>query len=197
MKPIRSNELNYLDNLIREKFRHRRQNIESEIEAATQKQTDKNYKSFVEKLGVKAHIKAFKEANDKLKKFQQQKESYESKLYATMTNKKIELEQKLQSWASIRGWKGNYDNILDVSIKDYDDVTSTLSRACKQETKTAVEKLPKFKVKHDLDLLEEQAKNVLYSGRDIKDVWKHLGQTFKTSGVPVAAPKEFLQLESK
>ena len=197
MKPIRSNELNYLDQLIRDKFRHRRQNIESEIEAATQKQTDKNYKSFVEKLGVKAQIKAFKDADDKLKKFQQQKESYESKLYAAMTNKKIELEQKLQSWASIRGWKGNYDNILDVSIKDYDDLTSTLSRACKQETKTAVEKLPKFKVKHDLDLLEEQAKNVLYSGRDIKDVWKHLGATFKTSGVPVAAPKEFLQLESK
>jgi len=197
MKPIRSNELNYLDQLIRDKFRHKRQNIESEIEAATQKQTDKNYKSFVEKLGVKAQIKAFKDADDKLKKFQQQKESYESKLYAAMTNKKIELEQKLQSWASIRGWKGNYDNILDVSIKDYDDLTSTLSRACKQETKTAVEKLPKFKVKHDLDLLEEQAKNVLYSGRDIKDVWKHLGATFKTSGVPVAAPKEFLQLESK
>ncbi len=197
MKPIRSNELNYLDHLIAEKFRHRRQNIESEIEAATQKQTDKNYKSFVEKLGIKAQIKAFKDADDKLKKFQQQKESYESKLYAAMTNKKIELEQKLQSWASIRGWKGNYGNILDVSIKDYDDVTSTLSRACKQETKTAVEKLPKFKVKHDLDLLEEQAKNVLYSGRDIKDVWRHLGSTFKASGVPVAAPKEFLQLESK
>ena len=44
MKPIRSNELNYLDQLIADKFRHRRQNINSEIEAATQKQTDKNYK---------------------------------------------------------------------------------------------------------------------------------------------------------
>jgi len=197
MKPIRSNELNYLDNLIREKFRHRRQNIESEIEAATQKQTDKNLKSFVEKLGVKAQIKAFKEADMKLKKFQEQKESYESKLFAAKQHKKMELEQKLQSWASIRGWKSNYNGTMEVDIKNYDDVSTTLLRACKQETKQAVEKLPKYKVKHDLDLLEEQAKNVLYSGRDIKDVWKHLGQTFKTSGVPVAAPKEFLQLESK
>ena len=197
MKPIRSNELNYLDCLIRDKFRHRRQNIESEIEAATQKQTDKNLKSFVEKLGLKAQIKAYKEADMKLKKFQEQKESYESKLFAAKTNKKIELEQKLQSWASIRGWKGNYNDTMKVNIKDYDDVATTLLRACKQETKQAVEKLPKYKVKHDLDLLEEQAKNVLYSGRDIKDVWKHLGSTFKASGVPVAAPKEFLQLESK
>ena len=61
MKPIRSNELNYLDQLIADKFRHRRQNIESEIESATQKQTDKNYPKFVEKLGLKAEIKAFKE----------------------------------------------------------------------------------------------------------------------------------------
>jgi hypothetical protein len=197
MKPIRSNELNYLDHLIEEKFRHRRQNIESEIEAATQKQTDKNLKSFVEKLGLKAQIKAYKEADMKLKKFQEQKESYESKLFAAKTNKKIELEQKLQSWASIRGWKGNYNDTMEINIKDYDDVSTTLLKACKQETKQAVEKLPKYKVKHDLDLLEEQAKNVLYSGRDIKDVWKHLGQTFKASGVPVAAPKEFLQLESK
>ena len=197
MKPIRSNELNYLDQLIADKFRHRRQNINSEIEAATQKQTDKNLKSFVEKLGLKAQIKAYKEADMKLKKFQEQKESYESKLFAAKTNKKIELEQKLQSWASIRGWKGNYNDTMEVNIKDYDDVATTLLRACKQETKKSIEKLPKFKVKHDLDLLEEQAKNVLYSGRDIKDVWKHLGATFKTSGVPVAAPKEFLQLESK
>ena len=79
MKPIRSNELNYLDELIRDKFRNRRQNIESEIEAVTQKQTDKNYPKFVERLGLKAQIKAFKEASMKLKKFQEQKESYESK----------------------------------------------------------------------------------------------------------------------
>ena len=190
MKPIRSNELNYLDTLIHDKFRNRRQNIESEIEAATQKQTDKNYTKFVEKLGLKAQIKAFKEADVKLKKFQEQKESYESKLFATRQSRKIELEQKLQSWASIRGWQSNYNNTMEVNIKDYDDVATTLSKACKQETQKSVEKLPKFKVKHDLDLLEEQAKNVLYSGRDIKDVWKHLGNTFKASGVPVAAPKE-------
>ena len=197
MKPIRSNELNYLDELIRDKFRNRRQNIESEIEAATQKQTDKNYKSFVDKLGLKAEIKAFKDADDKLKKFIAQKESYENKLFVAKRAAAGKLESKLNSWSSIRGWKGNYNDTMEVNIKDYDDVSTTLLRACKQETKQAVEKLPKYKVKHDLDLLEEQAKNVLYSGRDIKDVWKHLGSTFKASGVPVAAPKEFLQLESK
>jgi len=197
MKPIRSNELNYLDNLIREKFRHRRQNIESEIEAATQKQTDKNYKSFVDKLGLKAEIKAFKDADDKLKKFIAQKESYENKLFVAKRAAAGKLESKLNSWSSIRGWKGNYNDVMSIEVKEYDNIENYLTKACKQETEKAVSKLPKFKIKHDLDLLEEQAKNVLYSGRDIKDVWKHLGNTFKASGVPVAAPKEFLQLESK
>ena len=197
MKPIRSNELNYIDTLIHDKFRNRRQNIESEIEAATQKQTDKNYKLFVEKLGLKAEIKAFKEAEDKLKKFVSKKESYEAKLYSAKQTAASKLESKLNSWSSIRGWKGNYNDTMSIEIKDYNNIEHYLTKACKQETKQAVEKLPKFKVKHDLDLLEEQAKNVLYSGRDIKDVWSHLGQTFKTSGIPVAAPKQFLQLESK
>jgi hypothetical protein len=86
---------------------------------------------------------------------------------------------------------------MQIDIKDFDDVESVLSTACKQETKKAVEKLPKFKVKHDLDLLEEQAQNVLYSGSNIKETWNYLGQVFRSSGIPVAAPKGFLQIESK
>ena len=183
--------------LIKSKFRNRRQSIESDIESTTQIQTDKNYKKFVDRLGIKAQIKAFREAEQKLIKFQQQKESYESKLESIRSQKRRELSDKIQSWSSIRGWENHYGDTRDVAIKDFDDVESVLSTACKQETKKAVEKLPKFKVKHDLDLLEEQAQNVLYSGRDIKEVWNHLGQVFKSSGIPVAAPKGFLQIESK
>jgi len=46
-------------------------------------------------------------------------------------------------------------------------------------------------------LLEEQAQNVLYSGSNIKETWNYLGQVFRSSGIPVAAPKGFLQIESK
>ena len=149
MKPIRSNELNYLDQLIADKFRHRRQNINSEIEAVTQKQTDKNYKSFVDKLGLKAEIKAFKDAEDKLKKFVAQKESYENKLFVAKRTAAGKLESKLNSWSSIRGWKGNYNDVMSIEIKDYDNIENYLTKACKQETEKAVSKLPKFKVKHD------------------------------------------------
>ena len=45
MKPIRKDELLYLDQLIKDKFRDRRQDMQSAIESDTQKQTDKNLKS--------------------------------------------------------------------------------------------------------------------------------------------------------
>ena len=197
MKPIRKNELEYLDNYIADKFRHRRQDMESAIEADTQKQTDKNYKSFVSKLGIKAEIKAFKDAEDKLKKFVRSKESYEEQLEKGKRVARDKLLEKLKSWTNIRSWKSRYDNAYEWDINNVEDLEPALRQVCKQETKRAVQKLPKYKVKQDLELLEEQAKNVLYSGRDIMQVWKHLGMTFKASGVPVAAPKEFLQLESK
>jgi len=197
MKPIRKNELEYLDELIKDKFRDRRQDMESNIEADTQKQTDKNYKSFVAKLGIKAEIKAFKEAEDKLKKFIKNKESYELTLTQAKLRAADKLNEKLNSWSSVRSWKGQYGDQKRFEIKEHDDLEHALKKVCKQETKRYVEKLPKYKVKQDLELLEEQARNVLYSGRDIMQVWKHLGMTFKASGVPVAAPKEFLQLESK
>lgn len=197
MKPIRKNELEYLDNYIADKFRHRRQDMESAIEADTQKQTDKNYKSFVSKLGIKAEIKAFKDAEDKLKKFVRSKESYEEQLEKGKRVARDKLLEKLKSWTNIRSWKSRYDNAYEWDINNMEDLEPALRQVCKQETKRAVQKLPKYKVKQDLELLEEQAKNVLYSGRDIMQVWKHLGMTFKASGVPVAAPKEFLQLESK
>ena len=197
MKPIRKNELEYLDRLISDKFRDRRQDMQSAIESETQKQTSKNYKKFVEKLGIKAQIKAFKEAEDKLNKFVNNKEVYQSKLERAKYKAGQDLTEKLISWSNIRDWKDNYNDRKSFSIKNYEDIEVALKSVCKQETEKAVTKLPKFKVKQELEMLEEQARNVLYSGRDIMEVWKHLGKTFSASGVPVAAPKEFLQLESK
>ena len=193
MKPIRKNELEYLDRLIKDKFQDRSREIQSAIEAETQKQTEKNYKSFVQKLGIAKQINAFKEASVKLRNFITSKESYEDKLKRAEYKAREALVEKLESWSKIRNWS----NQSLIEIKQYDDVESELKQVCAFETKRAVKKLPKFKVKDELEFLEEQAKNVLYSGRDIMEVWKYLGSTFDKSGIPVAAPKSFLQIESK
>ena len=133
----------------------------------------------------------------KLRKFIKNKESYEFTLSQAKLRAAEKLNEKLNSWSSVRSWKNQYKDSKRFEIKEMEDLEPALKKVCKQETKRYVEKLPKYKVIKDLELLEEQARNVLYSGRDIMQVWKHLGMTFKTSGVPVAAPKDFLQLESK
>ena len=43
--------------------------------------------------------------------------------------------------------------------------------------------------------MEEEAKNILYSGQSIQDVWKYLGSTFKRASIEVQAPKAMLQLD--
>ena len=138
-------------------------------------------------------INAFKEASNKLRTFIASKESYEDKLKRAEYKAIETLIEKLQSWSKIRDWDETSFN----DIKQYDDVQGELKHICSFETKRAVKKSPKFKVKDELEFLEEQAKNVLYSGRDIMEVWKYLGSTFEKSGIPVAAPKSFLQIESK
>ena len=197
MKPIRKNELEYLDRLIKDKFQERSREIQSAIEAETQKQTGKNYKSFVQKLGISKQINAFKEASTKLRNFITSKESYEDKLKRAEYKAREALVEKLKSWSKIRDWADFQNDYRLDDIKQYDDVEGELKQVCALETKRAVKKLPKFKVKDELEFLEEEAKNVLYSGRDIMEVWKYLGSTFKKSGIPVAAPKSFLQIESK
>jgi len=52
----------------------------------------------------------------------------------------------------------------------------------------------KFKEKIVLDVMQEEAQNILYSGQSIQDVWKYLGHTFKRANIEVQAPKAMLQL---
>jgi len=60
--------------------------------------------------------------------------------------------------------------------------------------KKLIERSDKFKEKKILDVMEEEAKNILYSGQSIQDVWKYLGSTFKRANIEVQAPKAMLQL---
>ena len=178
MRPIRKEELLYLNDLINDKYSDKESNVDQAIATEAQKQVKKNLTRFVAKLGIKAEVKAFKEAIAKYEKFKQ--------------NARRKVEEKLSNWNKIRNWDIDTDKLKSVV-----DVEEVLKKACTIEAEAAVEKLPKFKVKHQLSHLREEARNILYSGRSIQETWKLLGRNFKSSGVQVAAPKELMQLESK
>jgi hypothetical protein len=200
MIPIRKNELEYLEKYVKDKFIERRKKIESEIHLETNKAIDKNFKSFLIKLDIDKDLNAIENAKDKLEKFQDSKDNYESKLRGAVANAAQKVEKSLKKWQSIRRWdedndsSGKLHNKSDDWFQNVNNVKYYLREKCADETTKLIERSDKFKEKKILDVMEEEAKNILYSGQSIQDVWKYLGSTFKRANIEVQAPKAMLQL---
>jgi hypothetical protein len=201
MIPIRKNELEYLEKYVKDKFIDRRKKIESEIHLETNKAIDKNFKSFLVKLDIDKDLSAIENAKDKLEKFQDSKDNYESKLRGAVANAAQKVEKSLKKWQSIRRWdedndsSGKLHNKSDDWFQNVNNVKYYLREKCADETTKLIERSDKYKEKKILNVMEEEAKNILYSGQSIQDVWKYLGSTFKRANIEVQAPKAMLQLD--
>ena len=201
MIPIRKNELEYLEKYVKDKFIDRRKKIESEIHLETNKAIDKNFKSFLAKLDIDKDLNAIEVAKDKLEKFQDSKDNYEDKLRSAVATAAEKVQKNLKKWQSIRRWDQDNDSSVKLDNKSDDwfqnvnNLKYYLREKCADETTKLIERSDKFKEKKILDVMEEEAKNILYSGQSIQDVWKYLGSTFKRANIEVQAPKAMLQLE--
>lgn len=199
MIPIRKNELEYLETYVKNKFIERRKKIESEIHLETNKQIDKNFKSFLSKLDLEKDLKELEVAKNKLEKFQDSKDNYEDKLRKAVRSSAESLKKQLEKWSSVRRWE-NKDNANKLSNKsddwyqNVDNVKYYLHEKCADETQKLIEQSDKFKEKVILDVMQEEAENILYSGQSIQDVWKYLGSTFKKAKINVQAPNLMLQI---
>jgi ribosomal protein S13 len=197
MKPIRKNELEYIDQLVDTKFNDKEREISTAIEAEVQIQADKNLKSFINKLNIAKEMKAYKLYSDKLQKFQDSKDIVERDLRMAKNKAEQSLNDKLNSFSKIRDWKGNYNSPKEFRIDNIEEVESDLKSVCKQETERQVRKLPKFKVAQQIDELREECKTLLHMGMSIDDTWKNLAQVFNKGSIKINIPKQVLQLESK
>ena len=201
MIPIRKNELEYLEKYVKDKFIDRRKKIESEIHLETNKAIDKNFKNFLAKLDIDKDLNAIEIAKDKLEKFQDSKDNYESKLRGAVATAAEKVQKNLKKWQSIRRWDQDNDSSVKLDNKSDDwfqnvnNLKYYLREKCADETTKLIERSDKFKEKKILDVMEEEAKNILYSGQSIQDVWKYLGSTFKRASIEVQAPKAMLQLD--
>ena len=200
MIPIRKNELEYLEKYVKDKFIERRKKIESEIHLETNKTIEKNFKTFISKLGLEKDLKAVETAKEKLTRFQESKDNYESKLRAAVVHSDKKKKKSLEKWQSIRRWDSDESetrlrNKSDDWFQNVNNVKYYLREKCADETIKLIERSDKFKEKKILDVMQEEAQNILYSGQSIQDVWKYLGNTFKRANIEVQAPKAMLQLE--
>ena len=200
MIPIRKNELEYWEKYVKDKFIQRRKKIESEIHLETNKAIEKNFKTFLNKLDLEKDLKAVEAAKEKLERFQDSKDTYESKLRAAVVDSADKIKKSLEKWQSIRRWDSDESetrlrNKSDDWFQNVNNIKYYLREKCSDETTKLIERSDKFKEKKILDVMEEEAQNILYSGQSIQDVWKYLGNTFKRANIEVQAPKAMLQLE--
>jgi hypothetical protein len=189
MRPIRKQELEYLDRLINNKFQEKQSAIRSQCEIEVQKQLEKDFNKFVSTLKLDKLIKEAEVAEKEYQDFKRSKDSKEHELSIASTKKKMALKDKFNQWNEIRQW-----HLSTRSDNDLDCIMSTLKSACRQELEEKYKNSEKGKFFKYLENGVEDAKNILYSGLSIEDVWKNLEQVFGHAQIEVRVPKSFTQI---
>ena len=189
MRPIRKQELDYLHQLINNKFNEKQQAVRSQCEIEVQKQLEKDFDKFVATLKLDKLIKEAEVAEKEYQDFKQSKEMKETALSVNANKKKQALKEKFNHWNEIRQW-----HLSTRSDNDLDCIMSTLKSACRVELEEKYKNSEKGKFFKYLDNGIEDAKNTLYSGLSIDDVWKNLENIFDKAQIEVRVPKSFTQI---
>ena len=189
MRPIRKQELDYLDRLINNKFQEKQSAIRSQCELEVQKQLEKDFNKFVATLKLDKLIKEAEQAEKEYLDFKASKDMKETALSVNANKKKQALKDKFNHWNEIRQW-----HLSSRSDNDLDCIMSTIKSACRVELEEKYKNSEKGKFFKYLESGIEDAKNTLYSGLSIDDVWKNLENIFGKAQIEVRVPKSFTQI---
>ena len=189
MRPIRKQELEYLDRLINNKFQEKQSAVRSQCEIEVQKQLDKDFNKFVSTLKLDKLIKEAEQAEKEYLDFKASKDAKENMLQQNAHKKKQALKDKFNHWNEIRQW-----HLSTRSDNDLDCIMSTLKSACRVELEEKYKNSEKGKFFKYLQNGIEDARNTLYSGLSIDDVWKNLESIFNKAQIEVRVPRSFTQI---
>ena len=188
MRPIRKQELEYLDRLINNKFQEKQSAIRSQCEIEVQKQLEKDFNKFVSTLRLDKLLKDAEQAEKEYQDFKLSKDAKETALNQNAIKRKQALLEKVNQWSDIRDWS------ISSRADTVDEVLDNLKKACRQELEEKYKNSEKGKFFKYLENGVEDAKNILYSGLSIEDVWKNLEQVFGHAQIEVRVPKSFTQI---
>ena len=188
MRPIRKQELEYLDRLINNKFQEKQSAIRSQCEIEVQKQLEKDFNKFVSTLRLDKLLKDAEQAEKEYQDFKLSKDAKETALNQNAIKRKQALLEKVNQWSDIRDWS------ISSRADTVDEVLDNLKKACRQELEEKYKNSEKGKFFKYLQNGIEDAKNILYSGLSIEDVWKNLEQVFGHAQIEVRVPKSFTQI---
>lgn len=188
MRPIRKQELDYLDRLINNKFQEKQSAIRSQCELEVDKQLDKDFTKFISTLRLDKLLKDAEQAEKEHQDFKASKDAKETALNQNAIKKKQALLEKVNQWSNIRDWS------ISSRADTVDEVLDNLKKACRQELEEKYKNSDKGKFFKYLQNGIEDARNTLYSGLSIDDVWKNLESIFNKAQIEVRVPKSFTQI---
>ena len=194
MKPIRSNELDFFNKIIENKFYDKRQSLETEITSEAQKLADKKAPTMAKQCGVDGDLKRLAEADKKYKAFILSKITVENKLLADVREQMSKIESKLERMSKARGWSRSFDG-YDATQDGAEYFTEKLDNACYDEAYKFVK--ANHKVYNVLRDKKSACEIILHTGSDINSTVSTLQKEMSTVNIDLPVPNHLLQLAVK
>lgn len=191
MKPIRSNELEFMVKLIDTKFQHKGEVVDTEISIEANKLAEKQKPKFAKMLGIEALLKKVVIASKKYHDFKQTMQQTESQLYRASEDVAEQLSKKLGQYSTARKWNTNFD-----SFETKDDTsnyfTNKLDEVCYEEAKKSIQK--NHAIYNNLKEIKDNCRLVIHTGADINNTVKALQKEMGKADIKLPIPEQLLQI---
>ena len=195
-KQISKDNREYWSNKLSRKFREKKSTIESLHQTEINETTQKNFPTFIKRLGVEKDIEKYLKVE---KEFNDYSKNYEKRLEEKREQVKKFFQiinQKLNNWAETRNWElydiPTYDN--NNKIYDLKDrIDNFLRSQCKLETKKAFYNSKKGKELQVLDELEEKATDLLHSDMIGSEVLQQISLIAKQTQINMTIPTDTIK----
>lgn len=196
MKPIRKNELEYLEKLIDKKFSNQSDSLRRKFDNEVDKTVEKTFKAFKKNLKVDDMIKKSEKARMDYENFKRTKELQEAELKRKADDSAKKVVDFLETKSRSNDWDIRLGNSYNDDMLDSSDFEKAIKEACRTEARRYLEKQDVAKEFHALKDKKELAQNILYSGSSINSVVAELSTVFKGCKINYQIPNSLLQIEA-
>ena len=194
MKPIRSNELEFFKELVKDKFHDKEEAVRSEIHLEADKLAEKKKASFPKECGVDKQLNQLRKVNKEYVDFIRTKAVVEQRLKDKVNAVAEEISSKLNRLSKTRSWNESFDN-FNVKEDGVEYFTNKLDDMCFQEAEKHIKK--GHKIYNSLKEKRDNCKVIIHTGSDINSTVKTLQKEMASADIKLAIPEQLLQIAVK
>ena len=194
MKPIRSNELEFFKELVKDKFYDKEEAVRSEIHLEADKLAEKRRVSFPKECGVDKSLNQLKKVNAEYLDFIRTKSVVEQRLRDKVNAVAEVISSKLNRLSKTRNWNESFDN-FNVKEDGVEYFTNKLDDMCFQEAEKHIKK--GHKIYNSLKEKRDNCKVIIHTGSDINSTVKTLQKEMASADIKLAIPEQLLQIAVK